>query len=194
MLNTSLNPHFVALYSADGESVAVESWTAFREDTDRVIHFLLQQRLDQHTPLQWVGGVTGPGGFSSLRAASSLLQGLSLTHGCPIRGVSAEALVRFLLMAMGVENPRFVLNSFGQRVFLVEDTMTLLTAQEAAEQCRDVPVCTTFLPEEKAAYFLQRYDVDVRAVPGALFSLLSGAEDRDDWVPLYAFPPVESAA
>ena len=107
VLNTSLDPHFCALFDKDQNLIDQVSWEDRKQDGRSVFEF-----LEKHPEkLSFIGGISGPGGFSSLRAASSILQALALKYDLPIHQIRADDQPdlqdpKILLQALQAQDPQ----------------------------------------------------------------------------------------
>lgn len=86
VLNTSVDPHFCALFDEDHNLIDQVSWEDRKQDGSQVFEFL-QKHPENIT---FIGGISGPGGFSSLRAAAGILNALSFKYQLPIHQVRED--------------------------------------------------------------------------------------------------------
>lgn len=83
----------------------------------------------------------GPGGFSGLRAASALAQGLALGAGCPVHGVAArDSLALRLAPGLGPFALWFALSGAGGRILLHRPGAEPHALEEAALPRPEGPV------------------------------------------------------
>lgn len=117
LLNVSVEPFFIALLQEDGVVFARAEIPNNKQVGEKIFEFC-EAHKTYFPSLVWVGGVTGPGGFATLRLGASLISSLNLVHKTPIRSVTA-----FEWVSDGLTQTPYskaVLNSFGSKVFLVE--------------------------------------------------------------------------
>lgn len=115
LLNTSFDPHWCALFDEKGTLLASRVWEDRKTGVACVTSFVEEHRA-LFEDLRWCGGVSGPGGFSSLRAASVLLNTLAWKYSIPVVSATAFEIGRHYLGAGS-----FVLNSFGQSLFVCHE-------------------------------------------------------------------------
>ena len=200
ILNTAIDPHFCALFSEAGDLIEVKSWDVHRRDGQEVYDFMARHNFSNQS-ISFIGAVTGPGGFSSLRVSSTVMQALSLKFGIPIRQIRADAWARDLF---GHEH--FILNSFGDTVWLnkcanekireyannVKDDLARLPAKTIAEFFENESVATFFLPAEKAEHFINRSEQTYsdQQLAQSLLTNLQAQQPVKQFVPDYHFAPV----
>jgi len=188
LLNTSFTPYGCWVFD-DGAQILGDTWTDNKETNERVLSIL--QQIPKSAVVEWVAGVTGPGGFSSLRIASCIINGLQLTRGCAIKSVRADVFLRHYLYQQKMNNP-FVLNSFGQQLFWCEEEdMELIDTTEAQGKSKNQPIITSFLPAEKAELFPDGVTTDVKNIPEVLHKYCEKLEPVNVFTPYYAFPAVK---
>lgn len=180
ILNTAIDPHFCAIFDESDKLLEMRTWVDRRQDGVEVWDFL--QKYDV-TQIDWCGGIAGPGGFSSLRAAAGVLNVISFAQKIPVHTVRADAVLQEVLG----EVP-FVLNSFGDAVWLPGDELQRVALGEVCEKKYWVGA----LPETKAAAFKNQTDVPgwQEKMPEALFIALQKTEPQDTFHADYEFPPV----
>jgi tRNA A37 threonylcarbamoyladenosine modification protein TsaB len=94
IINTSFDPQFCAL-SIDNQWQTC-FFSSKKKAGQETWEFLRDKNLEK-LKLSFIGGVTGPGGFSSLRAASGILESLSLFYKLPIHQISTGEITQELL-------------------------------------------------------------------------------------------------
>lgn len=189
LLNTAVAPHFCALVDDHHEIVDHVRWDNFRKDASLVYDFIAKHGTDQ---IAFLGGVSGPGGFSSLRAGACILNALSFKTRVPIHQIRADKWIRFFLDSQGYSDVPFVLNSFSQSVFCIEKGVLVQRhVQEAAKRMKNMVVFVGLLPEEKKILFSQTKEIDFdRLAFDSLVSVLLKQKPQELFVPSYAFSPV----
>jgi len=180
ILNTSIDPHFCAIFDDADNCLDVRTWTDRRRDGAEVWEFLEKYDVTQ---IDWCGGISGPGGFSSLRAAAGVLNAISFAQKIPVHAVRADAVLREVL-----GDVPFVLNSFGDAVWLPGDELQRVEVAEVADQQFWVGA----LPEAKSVVFQHQITMPgwQEKMPGALLSVLQKTAPQSAFHADYEFPPV----
>ncbi len=187
IINTSLDPHFCALFDKKEQLIEAVRWEDRRKTGQIVWDFLEKHQGEE---FNFIGGVSGPGGFSNLRAAAGILNALSFRFDLPIHAVRADKFVRFWLKEQGQAIP-FVLNSFSDGVFIAEGSALLrLQVVEAVKQYKGEKVFVGFLPSEKQALFLNQINLPLERLEGALYQCLKKEKPNKEFLPDYEFPAV----
>lgn len=190
ILNTALPPHFACILDEKGTVVDFLEWDSPRKDA-RILYDFLQK----HRPLSFdfLGGVQGPGSFSSLRTASGVLKVLSSFYEIPIFQVDAWAWIAFHLESFQKPSSDFVLPSFSDSVFLsTEFDRGHLDIAQAGEILKDREVFVDLLSESKRAFFPQKMKVPFgREKYETLYEVLQKKEPTFDFFPHYNIPAVK---
>lgn len=181
ILNVSIDPHFVALFDAQDCLVDQMSWADFKTGSRHVWDFLEKHQIKS---LDFVGGVSGPGGFSTLRVGGAILNALSLKYNIPVHQVRADKVVQAL-----INSDNFILNSFGNGVFIVKsDDLERVEIDEIVEIFQQNPVFTDFLPDHKRSLFVP-LELEYDLIKTTLEVLKKQAPQKV-FLPDYEFPPV----
>jgi len=190
VLNTSFDPHFCALFDDKNNLVAESHWMIPREDGRHIWNFLATHLPADHK-LSFIGGVTGPGSFSSLRTAGAVLNALSFKFKLPVHQARADKIILDYLQTENQSTP-FLLNSFGQRIFTLEKN--ILVPQDLSQNTLDsnTPYITTWLPESKADYFKNQIQVDALGPQKTILNTLQKQPSQPAFVPDYEYPAVQS--
>lgn len=188
ILNTSLEPHFCALFDDEGALLNQEQWSDFRRDGEIIWNFLDKHQTED---LTFIGGIAGPGGFSSLRASGAILNTLSIKHELKLHQVGAEQVVRQLLNDEDKPDVMVYLNSFSQKVLRLNTKGILEAVELEAARERVEKACVTFLPEGKNKDFQEAVEVDRENLIATTLSILERQKPQSDFVPQYQFPPVQ---
>jgi tRNA A37 threonylcarbamoyladenosine modification protein TsaB len=188
IINTAVGNHFCALFDADKNLVAQHSWEINRRDGAEVFDFLEREKIHEKK-IRFIGGVTGPGGFTSLRVSSSILNALSFKYDLPIHQISApEWIVNF------VGHDRFVLNCFGETVWIhdseAKNNLKRVNTTEAAEKFGDQAVFTHFLPASKKILFQKHSEVIETELRKNLLEQLIQADPKTYFKAFYNVSPV----
>ncbi|GEM_PF-1169677 len=185
VLNTSVDSHFCALFDEDKNLIEKISWEDRKQDGSQVFEF-----LEKHPEkLTFIGGVTGPGGFSCLRAASGILNALAKKYDLPIHQIRADQWMRTHLSAEHAATP-ILLNSFSSRLFVAQDEeLIALPVAEAAEKFQGQPVFSAALPADKQELF-QMLNISLEKSEQSLLEALQASAPKDFFVPDYEYPAV----
>lgn len=178
----SFEPHFVALFDAQNQLVASEKWTDFRAGGEIVWGFLETYKIGQALDLTFIGGVSGPGGFSTLRVGGAIINALGFRFGLPVYQVRADYIAREL-----IGSDEFLLNSFGDGVFVPEgDDLIRMPFTEVDNK---EPLFVDWLPAEKKSKFkILKSNKDVMATT---LSVLQAQDSKKVFLPDYEFPAVQ---
>ena len=191
VLNTSFDPHWCALFSEAGELVAESHWNTPREDGPKIWEFL-QTHLKPETQLTFIGGVSGPGSFSSLRTTGTTLNALAFKFVLPMHQVRADQAITDYLALEEREQESFLLNSFSQRVFWPQNGQLKVVDLSEERLPPNQPFITSWLPESKCAEINQSRDADPLGPQKTLLTTLKNTEPQPQFVPDYEYPPVQS--
>lgn len=184
ILNTAVDPHFCVLFDTDGVRIAYHTWENQRDDGRELWTFLKQYTISEIT---FLGGVSGPGGFSSLRVGAGVLNSLAFSLQLPVHSLRADHWQKDLLKGIG----EVILNSFGDGVWIrSENNLVRKSVVEASEVFCDSPVCVNWLPEEKVKQFSCPVFVDMKNAPEVLLHLLERTDSHPQCVTEYEVPPV----
>jgi tRNA A37 threonylcarbamoyladenosine modification protein TsaB len=199
IINTSFDPQFCAL-SIDNQWQTC-FFSSKKKAGQETWEFLRDKNLEK-LKLSFIGGVTGPGGFSSLRAASGILESLSLFYKLPIHQISTGEITQELLIKNNHPKDNFILNSFGSGVFVSEsfnnlnnnftkNLIRLENLDEAKLIFRENLVFTDFLPEKKAQEFKNKITINWREnLAEFLYEILNKKTAQTNFLPNYECPPV----
>ncbi|MCF7917979.1 hypothetical protein K9L27_03205 [Candidatus Gracilibacteria bacterium] len=200
ILNTAVDPHFCALFDENNELIERREWTNRRMDGREVFEFLNKFHLGfkkiQNPGLSFtfLGGVAGPGGFSSLRAGAGVLNALSFSYKLPVHQVRADRWIQEFLRTQGENAQAFVLNSFSDGVFISEGEnpnapLQRVDVNEAVQRFSE-PVFVGLLPIEKQKKFSKSLDIPFENTELALLTVLEKTNPQEIFLPDYEFPPV----
>lgn len=180
----SFAPHFVALFDVDDHLVAHETWEDFRAGGEIVWQFLEKHDIGKSVDLDFIGGVSGPGGFSTLRVGGAIINALGFRFELPVHQVRADHIAREL-----IDCDDFLLNSFGDGVFMPEREKLVRVSIEEIEI--DTPLFVDWLPEDKKSKFKSlesKKDVVVTTL-----QVLQEQNSRKVFLPDYEFPAVQNS-
>lgn len=188
ILNTVIEPHFVSLFDESGTLRETHTWTDKRKDGSEIFSFCQKHNISQEK-ITFLGGVSGPGGFSSLRVASCILNALSFTYDLPVHQIRAEIWAQKLL-----GHTDFFLNTFGQYVWSISgEKLERIALSEANERWANTKKFLGFLPPEKQSLLdkILPMEVDVSSAAQMLFSCLEATSPQKSFLPEYDFPAVQ---
>ena len=157
ILNTSLDPHFCALFDLKNKLQNKLIWQNRKKDSENIYNFLSKVPLKK---LTCVGALSGPGGFACLRAASVTVNCLAFaSKKLCLQSLRSDKFVSFLLRNKNFKNPEmsFVLNSFGSDVFITKNKkLQKVSTSIAIKFFREKKIdslCLDFLPKAKQSLF-----------------------------------------
>ncbi len=191
VLNTSFNPHFCLLLDSDNNLKAEAHWEIPREDGIHIWDFL-KTNLPSDVELTFIGGVSGPGSFSSLRAGGAILNALAFRFNLPIHQARADQVIQDHLKDMNQDSTSFFLNSFGSRIFTVDHDK--LRPIEISDESLDksASTITSWLPPNKAKNFNNSIKVDPLGPQQTIINTLENTTGQKVFIPDYEYPAVQS--
>ncbi len=188
IINTALDPHFCALFDDEDNVIEKVTWENRRKDGESTWNFLKKYDLSE---IDFVGGVSGPGGFSSLRAAAGILNSIAFANKLQVFQIRADKLIQEFLGAHNFEG-KFLLNSFGKSVFFVDNNGKLEREEVTlvAEKYKDREVFAELLPEDKKALFKKTAPLPLDNLNQAMIKSLQKETPQKYFLPDYQFSPV----
>ena len=181
ILNTSVDPHFCALFDEANNLIERQTWENRKLDGQEMFDFL----KNHEGKITFCGGVTGPGGFSSLRAGGGVLNAVSVAHNIPVHQVRADKWIEQLL-----ESRDFLLNSFSDGVFYQEnDELVRITIDKAGDKF-DQPMFVGLLPAEKQEKISKTFNHSLEGSEQVLLKVLKESESQEQFHADYEFPAV----
>ncbi len=189
LINTAIKPHFCACVDTDERLLDVVFWDTPRQDGEHIYAFFKKHEslLSQITA---IGGISGPGGFSSLRVGMLVLNTYRFVYGCEIYTVSADMCMQEYKKNMPAHTV-IVLNSFGKKGWIVKENGFVLVddiAQWVSESSDRL--CLDFLPFEKRNGRKNDVEVDTSAFPIMLYRALQKSNSVAAAHPEYGFDVV----
>lgn len=188
IINTAVGDHFCALFDGAKNLVAEHTWEISRRDGAEVFWFLEEQKIyDQK--ISFIGGVTGPGGFTSLRVSSSILNALSFKFNLSIHQISAQKWIQNF-----IKSNYFVLNSFGDTVWIQDKSETSglkkISTDEAVSIFAEQDAFVHFLPEAKQVKFTNQIATNNNDLQKNLLEALINTEAKNYFKAFYNVSPV----
>ncbi len=184
ILNTAIDPHFCALFDEAGIRIDYHEWENRRHDGKELWEFLKNHDVSKFI---FLGGVSGPGGFSSLRAGAGVLNSLAFATGLSVHSLRADFWQEALLQGKG----EVILNSFGDGVWVRKNSILHRhSVEEAGKLFIQTPVCVSWLPKEKQEMFSHPIFIDMKQAPEVLLTFLEAVEPHTQCVTEYEVPPV----
>lgn len=191
ILNTSFDPHFCALLDTEGNIIAQNHWMIPREDGQHIWNFL-QQNLPPEASLNFIGGVSGPGSFSSLRTAGAVLNALSFKFNIPVHQARADHVIQDFLKTENRAAEPFLLNSFSQRIFWPQTGELKVIDLNETPLPPNKSFITSWLPDAKKNDINQAEAIDPLGPQQTLLTTLKNTTPQAQFVPDYEYPPVQS--
>jgi len=181
ILNTAVDPHFCVLFDEADNLIERRDWVNRKLDGQEMWDFLAQHEGE----ITFCGGVTGPGGFSSLRAGGGILNAISVAHNIPVHQVRADRWVEKV-----IDSQDFLLNSFSDGVFFVDgDKLKRITIDEAVLKFEQ-PMFVGLLPPEKQEKITKTFDHSFENSEQMLLKMLQASEPQEQFHADYEFPAV----
>ncbi len=191
ILNTSLDPHFCALLNEEDGIIDQLIWDDRRKTGKIVWDFLAKH---QPTDLSFIGGITGPGGFTNLRVSSSILNALAEKFTQQVHMIRADKFIHHYLEQNGTKIDIVILNSFSDGVFFSQNGfLKRLKGAEAASLSVGKSVFLAGVPEDKQAFFTESKIIKLPTTsiqPQDLYTVLKLQTPVPQFVPDYEFPAV----
>lgn len=185
ILNTAITPHLCALFNTNDVLLDIQKWTNFRRDGQEIYDFLEKNNI-QNKALGFLGAVSGPGGFSSLRAGMGILNALSFFQNLPIHQVRADQWVSTFL---GSNN--FLLNSFSNNIFYVKnERLVCTTIDKAAKKFENTALFVGLLPPEKQKKIIKKIPQSFDNSEITLLNILKQQKPQKFGTPDYEFAAV----
>lgn len=195
VINTAIDPHFCAIFDDRDKLVKKKTWDFRPKDGVEVFEFLKKWKLAEMN-LSFLGGVSGPGGFSSLRTAAGILNALGYAKKLPVHKVRADKLIAAFLSKVDEKCANdFVLNSFSDGVFCSkpDGSLVRVNVEDAAAQFEDRPVFVSLLPDDKQRYFKKKLKIESELqqdLTSVLLEVLKVTPAEDVFVPEYEWAAV----
>lgn len=180
IINTSLDPHFCAIFSEENKLIEKKAWTNRSQDGHNIYEFLANYDTDE---ISLCGAVSGPGGFASLRASACVITSISFANRIDLHQISAEKLMNLVL-----GSDEFLLNSFGNSVWKVLDGTIKRVSLDDID--KDSAYFVDVLPQAKAAAFTKKIKHSLEGIESVLLQGLIDSPERKVFIPHYEFPPV----
>ena len=191
ILNMSFAPHFCALFDAENALIEKIVWEDFKKGGEEVWEFLDRHKIYEQN-LTFIGGVSGPGGFSSLRAGGAILNALSLKFGIPIHQTRADNVLAQFLETHNYPSSDFLLNSFSGGVFWLEkDRLVRGEIDALPSKITAQPQFVGCLPEEKQKKVPQTIDLSFEGIEATTLAVLQKSTAQKIFVPDYEYPAVQ---
>jgi len=184
IVNTAVDPHFCALFDSDNTLIEQKKWDQRNTDGQQIYDFLKKHDI-ANINLNLIGGLTGPGGFSSLRIASTVLNSLSFAKKIDIHSIRVDHWLRDW-----IGHSDFILNSFGKSVWEAKGAeLSRIDIDEAVAQYGENPMYVDLLPVEKKSLFKEQIKPEGSLVE-SLFQALKKQSPQPQFLPDYEVPPV----
>ena len=192
IINTSVDPHFCALFDEQSNLVDKIEWTTRKADGGNIFNFLQKNDISNMS-LSLIGGISGPGGFSSLRVTAGILNSISLTKNIPIHQVRADTWISAILEMNNYPPNAFLLNSFSDGVFYrncSHKELNRTTIKEASQQFKNTDLFIEALPLEKKDQIKKSIKLSLKNSEKILLNVLETIPPQKIFIPDYEFPPV----
>lgn len=190
VLNTSFDPHFCALFNKKSQLLFATHWHTPKEDGQRIWDFL-NTHLNPAQSLNFIGGVSGPGSFSSLRTGGVILNALAFRFEILLHQARADRVILDFLNSQNINVP-FLLNSFSDRVFQLENQNLKATDINHLELNKNQTIITAWLPSQKAERFKNCITVDPLGPLETLLKTLEKTTPQNLFIPDYEYPAVQT--
>ena len=147
IINTVLSPFSITIFDEQGSEISSAEWTEGKLG-GRICWEFSRENLDKFSQFKFIAGLDGPGGLSNLRLASTFLNTTNLIHKIPIL---KSSMMKWVELWQEQKNfpGKFLLNSFGQRVWEISADFQTLKSLEINDFLPTEKYSTAFLPPEK---------------------------------------------
>lgn len=194
IINTSFVPYFCAIFDDENKLIASQQWEDGRQSGEIVWEFIKLQDL-KNKSVNFLGAVSGPGGFSHLRTSGVIINALSFYFKQPIHQARADVIIHDFLFTGGQKSPVFALNSFGEGLFFVQE-QTLIRVGTQAEliekKYNKIPTWVKLLPAEKQGYFEHQITEKAEDIESSTLKTLLEQKPSKTFVPDYEYPAVQA--
>jgi len=188
VLNLSLTPFFAAVF--DEENILIEKifCRELKNSSAKIWNFLQKFEIKK---IAAAGGICGPGGFSSLRAAATILNSIAFSQKISLFSMRADFFLKKILQQKNLKNVDFLLNSFSNNIFFRDKNENLqqISVEIAAEKFRDQKFLVDFLPPEKQKFF-RKINLKLENLEKNLLKILLQQRPKKVFLPEYFFPAV----
>ncbi len=199
ILNVALDPHFCAIFDESGKLVASHTWEIRQRDGEEVWEWV-EKKIPQELSdkITFVGGITGPGGFTSLRVGAGIINAMASAHQISVHQVRADKYVE-ALMGESKGGTIFLLNSFSDGVYYPQNGELIREDIESAgKRFQGQSLGLDFLPEAKQEKLIETFQIKNKALRlsleekmTVLFQTLKAQPEQKLFLPDYEFPPVQ---
>jgi len=191
IINTTVLPYFCCFYDEKNKNFFTEKWENNKKSAEIIWKFL-GQNLDKIKNLQYIGGVSGPGGFSNVRICSIVINAINFTYKTPILSISGDKWIEYFLKKNKYLENFFLLNSFGDNVFFKNEKKELefLDIKIIAKKFGNQPMWVYALPEKKQKFFTKKIFIPEKQVQNSLFEALEKTKPIKNFAPYYGVHPV----
>ncbi len=195
----AVEPFFCALMSEDNLLEKKITWEKPKEGAAHVWNFFKENKI-QDQKISFLGGISGPGGFSNLRVSATILNTLSLYFDLKIHQIRADILAQIIIKEENKNNKKsfpqnILLNSFGKGVFLQNENdskkLERINLPEISEEDLEKYWCVSFLPENKKENFKNSFEISFENIEIQTFKALELQKPQNIFVPDYEHPPVQ---
>lgn len=187
LLNLSIEPYFCALVT-DNTSPIFKTWQTGTQGSS-IIWTFCQSHLSELETCRWIGGITGPGGFSSLRVTAEILEILQEKYNVPLRSVRADKVAQTYLERRDTKSD-IILNAFGNHIFHATQTSQELELIDLEKASQLYPQAFLgFLPPHKQTSWgptaSSCEDITIQDLINASFDELNNRSDQTLFLPYY---------
>ncbi len=190
IINTSFLPYFCTLF--DGSDNLIDScfWEDGKSSSTIIWGFFSKHEIKKQS-VDFIGAVTGPGGFSHLRTSSVIMHALKFYFQLPIHQARADKIISNFLTQKG-HSSHFLLNSFGQGFFVPkeENIIRYENFEALPQRIKETPQWISLLPEEKQKHFNNTIICSLEGIEKSTLQVLQKKAPKNSFVPDYEYPPV----
>jgi len=193
----AIEPFFCALFDAQDKLIKKISWQDAKKGSSLIWDFFEKEKILEEK-ISFLGGVSGPGGFSNLRVAGTILNTLNLKFAIPLHQVRADIIILEMINHHNQENPQnqkpqnIVLNSFGKGVFLkAGENLIRKNIPDISSSELEKSYCISFLPESKQSFFKNGFAIPLQNFPETCLKVLKMQTSVQFFLPDYECAAVQ---
>jgi len=192
----AIEPFFCSLFDEDHNLVKEIFWQDAKKGNSLIWDFFKSENILEKK-ISFLGGISGPGGFSNLRVSGTILNTLHLKFKTSIHQVRADKVILSLISEYNNQYPenkkpiKILLNSFGKGVFFLEkNNLIRKNIPDCSSEILSGKYCVSFLPENKKELFVNGFEIPLLNFPLICLKTLIKEAPLDLFVPEYEYPPV----
>ena len=204
ILNMAVEPFFCAIFDSENNNVKKITWENAKEGSQKIWDFFKAESIN-HKKITFLGGISGPGGFSNLRVAGTILNTLGLYFHQEIHQIRADIWAFHMIQKENKKNKtdfpeNVILNSFGKGVFFKAENnsekniiknLKRINISDLTIENLEKKWCISFLPENKKEIFKNNFEINLKTLELSALEILEKQKPQKVFCPDYECPPVQ---